>query len=86
MVTYDQLTKATKIKMKKEKVTTDILVKLLNTFLPDSEKIPTTRSGQVQVSRWLNPNSEYHCIPRAGIALAMVQWTYGLVLLPPDEI
>jgi hypothetical protein len=72
--------------MKKEKVTNDKLLKLLNTFIPEQDKITTDRSGAVQLSRWLNPESKYHCVPRASIALAMLQWAYSLVLIPPDEI
>ena len=84
MVTYYDIVKATRRKMRKEKISTPKLVRVLNSWLPLDDQIPQTRTGVVQLSRWLNPESDYHVTPRANVGLALLQWSFGVTLIPPE--
>ena len=84
MVNYHDIVKATRKRMKKEKISMPKLVKVLNGYIQEEDKIPSGRTGVVQLSRWLNPESKYHCVPRANITLAMLQWSYSITLVPAE--
>lgn len=46
----------------------------LNRHLSDEDSIPSNRSGVVQVSRWLNTESDKWISPRANVVLAMQEF------------
>lgn len=62
-------------RMRNEGILIKDMPRILNSYLPDEEKISESRSGAVQVSRWLALDKEYSVQPRGNVLIALMKFT-----------
>lgn len=62
-------------RMRSESILIKDMPRILNSYLPEGEKISEGRSGAVQVSRWLAADKEYSVQPRGNVLIALMKFT-----------